>query len=241
MLVTRFYRTCLLVCAAAAMCLCVGGDASAVDRIKLPTGEKKVIGPTEVVEEAESDFEFPARVDTGATTSSIHVEECKVEGAADQMDKNVGKTIHFKIKSPDGESEWLERKIAEISTIKTSEREEVRYKVPITLNCKNVKKKVLVSLNDRSHMQYPLLLGRNFLQGDFVVDVDMATVDLATSETKASELPGDAKPKESTTENEPATKPTSTKSATKAADAESASTSADSTEPDASSVSDDQG
>ncbi|MGI9428772.1 MAG: RimK/LysX family protein, partial [Bythopirellula sp.] len=60
-----------------------------------------------------------------------------------------------------------------ISVIKTSEREETRYKVPVTLNCLDVKKRVLVSLNDRSHMTYPMLLGRNFLQGDFVVDVDL--------------------------------------------------------------------
>ncbi len=147
--------------------------ASASDVVKLSTGEKKVIGPIAKVEEAESTFTFAARVDTGATTSSIHVEECKVEDAAGKMDENLGKTIHFKIKNPSGESEWLKREIAEISTIKTSEREELRYKVPVTLSCKDVKKRVLVSLNDRSHMTYPMLLGRNFLQGDFVVDVDL--------------------------------------------------------------------
>lgn len=162
-----------LVAAGLAACLVAANLAYAKDVVKLPTGEKRVIGPTAMVEEAESDFTFPARVDTGATTSSIHVEECKVEDAAPKMDENLGKTIRFKIKSPAGESEWLKREIAEVSTIKTSEREELRYKVPITLNVKDVKKRVLVSLNDRSHMNFPVLLGRNFLQGDFVVDVDL--------------------------------------------------------------------
>ena len=134
---------------------------------------KRLIGSTAMVEEAESDFVFRARVDTGATTSSLHVEDCKIEGEADEMGKNVGKTIRFRIKNQDGESEWLKRKISQISVIKTSEREERRYKVPMTLNCLNVKKRVLVSLNDRSHMTYPMLLGRNFLQGNFVVDVDL--------------------------------------------------------------------
>jgi hypothetical protein len=32
---------------------------------------------------------------------------------------------------------------------------------------------VLVTLNDRTSMDYPLLVGRNFLHGDFLVDVDM--------------------------------------------------------------------
>ncbi len=140
---------------------------------KESSNEKQVIGPTAIVEEVESDLTFPARVDTGATTSSLHVEDCKIEDEASQMAENVGKMIRFRIKNHRGESEWLERKIAEICVIKTSEREETRYKVPVTLNCLNVKKRVLVSLNDRSHMAYPILLGRNFLQGDFVVDVDL--------------------------------------------------------------------
>ena len=177
---------------ASAMVLAVAGawnPLAAKDTVKLSTGQKKVIGPTAVVEEAESDIVFAARVDTGATTSSIHVEECKVESAAPKMEENVGKKIRFKIKNPKGESEWLEREIAEISTIKTSEQEEVRYKVPITLNVKDVKKRVLVSLNDRSHMTYPVLLGRNFLQGDFVVDVDLENEQTGGPSSSAKEQP----------------------------------------------------
>jgi hypothetical protein len=34
-----------------------------------------------------------------------------------------------------------------------------------------VEKKVLVTLNDREQMKYPLLLGRNFLRDDFLVNV----------------------------------------------------------------------
>jgi len=30
---------------------------------------------------------------------------------------------------------------------------------------------VLVTLNDRTDMEYPLLVGRNYLRGDFLVDV----------------------------------------------------------------------
>jgi len=134
---------------------------------------KRVIGPTALVQETESDFSFPARVDTGATTSSLHVEEWQIEAATDVMAGNVGKMIRFRIKNHNGESEWLKRKIVELSLIQTSEQAEHRYKVKMTLTCLNVKKCVLVSLNDRSHMTYPVLLGRNFLQGDFVVDVDL--------------------------------------------------------------------
>jgi hypothetical protein len=32
---------------------------------------------------------------------------------------------------------------------------------------------VLVTLSDREKMKYPVLLGRNFLRGDFLVDVNL--------------------------------------------------------------------
>lgn len=135
-------------------------------------GDKHVIGATATVEEVRSDLLFKARVDTGATTSSLHVEEFIIEDEAKRMEDNVGKTIRFRMKNQDGESEWLKSRIAEVSLIKTSVDEEHRYKVLLTLRLYEVKKKVLVTLNDRSHMKYPMLLGRNFLRGDFIVDVE---------------------------------------------------------------------
>jgi hypothetical protein len=89
------------------------------------------------------------------------------------MEDNVGKTIRICLKKCDGEPEWIERKIADLAEVRTSEQAELRYKVPMTLRCEGIEKEVLVSLNDRSQMSYPMLLGRNFLHGDFVVDVDL--------------------------------------------------------------------
>ncbi len=134
---------------------------------------KRTIGAVAMVKETESNLKFRARVDTGATTSSLHVEDWKIDGEADRMVDNVGKRIQFRIRNREGENQWLERRIVDISMIKTSEKQEQRYKVRMTLRCEDVEKRVLVSLNDRSHMNYRVLLGRNFLQGDFVVDVDL--------------------------------------------------------------------
>lgn len=154
--------------------LFVAESACVATDVKSLIVNKLVIGPTVVVEESESEISFAARVDTGATSTSLHVEDFKVENESKQMAANVGKMIRFRIKNIHGEAQWLKRKIAEVSVIKTSERQEVRYKVPVTLNYNNVEKRVLVSLNDRSHMKYPVLLGRNYLQDTFVVDVALA-------------------------------------------------------------------
>jgi hypothetical protein len=157
--------------------VCVAGSfASAQQEVASVTprvAEKRIIGPTAIVAEAESELDFRARVDTGAMTSSVHVEEWAIEDESTDMNENVGKKIRFRMKNHKGESQWLESRVEEIGVVRTSEQEEVRYKVLLTLLWNDVKKQVLVTLNDRSHMKYPMLLGRNFLEGDFVVDVDL--------------------------------------------------------------------
>ncbi len=162
-------------------------------------GDKHVIGATATVEEVRSDLLFKARVDTGATTSSLHIEEYIIEDEAERMEDNVGKKIRFRMKNQDGESEWLKSRIAEVSLIQTSVDAEHRYKVLLTLQLYEVKKKVLVTLKDRSHMKYPMLLGRNFLRGDFIVDVEGRRANRKSVETPA---PKQAAPKRSTSDEQ---------------------------------------
>ncbi len=132
---------------------------------------RRVLGPVVTVGEAETAMQFLARVDTGAKTCSLHSAEKKVVDGSDFMEDNVGKKVRFRIENRQGESQWLERVIAKVRKIRTSEGEETRYLVPMTFTCAGVEREVLVSLNDRSRMSYSMLLGRNFLAGAFVVDV----------------------------------------------------------------------
>ena len=59
------------------------------------------------------------------------------------------------------------------SAVRTTTDDDERYKVRLNLRWQDVEKKVMVTLSDRDKMKYPLLLGRNFLRGDFLVDVDL--------------------------------------------------------------------
>jgi hypothetical protein len=157
-------------------------------------GNKQVIGATATVEEVKTDLLFKARVDTGATTSSLHVEDYVIKDEAEKMVDNVGRKIRFRMKNHDGESEWMESKIATVSLIKTSADLEQRYKVPLTLRVHKVQKRVLVTLNNRSQMKYPMLLGRNFLTGDFVVDVDSKKGDSKKADPPAKKKSSSDKP-----------------------------------------------
>jgi hypothetical protein len=150
--------------------------APAVQKVvayKINPSTVRRIGPVAMVTEVSSGLPFPARVDTGATTCSIHYEEMKIDDPAESPKDNVGKPVHILIKNPDGQSQWIDSKIADHVVVRTSTNEDERYKVQLKLRWEDVEKKVLVTLNDREKMKYPVLLGRNFLRGDFLVDVNL--------------------------------------------------------------------
>ncbi len=160
----------------------VASDADPLDTAPTTTemvdakvGEPTIrrIGPVTTITEVSTGVPFPARVDTGATTCSIHYEALEIEDAAKSPEDNVGKRVRILIRNPDGEQEWISTKIIDYVTVRTTTDDDERYKVRLKLRWQDVEKKVLVTLNDREKMQYPLLLGRNFLRGDFLVDVDL--------------------------------------------------------------------
>jgi len=155
------------------------GKAEKTEKQEAKQPQKGIIGATAVLTEPESGFELKSRVDTGARTCSLHVEEWKIEDEVKhdnikkEMKANIGKNIRFRIKNEEGKSKWLEREIVDYAIYKTSEKRERRYKIRMKLRWQDLEKEVLLNLNDRSHLEFPLLLGRNYLRGDLVVDVDL--------------------------------------------------------------------
>jgi hypothetical protein len=135
----------------------------------------RMIGATALVTEMSTGLPFPARVDTGATCCSIHCEELEIKDADPDPKVNIGKRVRFLIEPREGKGkgEWIEAKIMDHVKVRTSEREDERYKVQLKLKVDDVEKKVLVTLNDREKMKYPVLLGRNFLADDFLVNVSL--------------------------------------------------------------------
>ena len=129
---------------------------------------KRIVGATEMVFVEDANLSFKARVDSGAKTSSIHAENIEVDFSGDPR----GKTISFDVVTKEGLSRKIETRVSSVITVRTSESAEYRYVVWLTMKWNDSKKAVRVTLNDREKMEYHLLLGRNWLQGDFVVDVD---------------------------------------------------------------------
>ena len=152
-----------------------GGEGEQAAPTKV--GKKRIIGATASVMEKTSGFIFSARVDTGAKSCSLHVEKVIIENESQVMEENYGKLARILVTNGKGGEHWITSRIESHVLVKTSMEKERRYKVPLTLRWKDCEKTVLVTLNDRAHMEFPLLLGRNFLAGDFVVDVEQESSD----------------------------------------------------------------
>lgn len=147
----------------------------------VPPQTKHVIGATATITEASSGLPFTARIDTGAATCSIHTIKWEIKDPVKKPADNVGKAIRVLIKNEKGDEEWIDTVIAGRVRIRNSALDDDdyhgRYKVKLPLEWNGFKKDVLVTINDRTAMEYPLLIGRNYLSGDFVVDVDAEGAD----------------------------------------------------------------
>lgn len=133
--------------------------------------KKHVIGQTAIIEVVETGLAFKARIDTGARRTSLHAVDIKVEDPSATMADNVGKKITFTTINEKNEHRAVRAVIREISSVRSSQGEEFRYVVEMALAWHGVSKKVMVNLRDRGRMTYKLLIGRNWLENDFVVDV----------------------------------------------------------------------
>lgn len=132
---------------------------------------KTTLGETARVTELDSNLTFSARVDTGAAVSSIHCVEMHIADESDEPRDNVGKPVELTIGNGREQYATINTTIADYAQVRTSDATTHRYYVRLRLRCADVEKETLVTLKDRTTMRHKLLLGREFLASDFVVDV----------------------------------------------------------------------
>ena len=105
-----------------------------------------------------------------------------ITDGTDKPQENIGKIINFLTLSTGGEYKSLEAEIAKVQTVFTARGSEKRYMVWLTVTANGISKKILVNLRDRSRMKYKLLMGRDWLAQDFLVDVDMPVEEMIAEE-----------------------------------------------------------
>ena len=129
-----------------------------------------VIGSVESVVIYPQKIVYDARIDTGATTSSMDARDVVM------FERDRNKWVRFFIVDrEDGKRYEIERPIVRTSKItRHGQKAEERQVVELTISMGNV---VLVrefSLADRENFEYAVLIGRNVLQGKAVVDVALS-------------------------------------------------------------------
>lgn len=141
------------------------GDARMIDG-------KIIVGEAEYATVNPGNLRLDARIDSGATTTSMHATNIKTFERDGQrwvrFTNEAGATVelprvrHVRIKG---------------------DQEEHRLVVMIDIQIGPVKQKVEVTLNDRQSYTYPLLIGRNFLRDHAVIDVARKYVQGGKNET----------------------------------------------------------
>ena len=143
-------------------------------------GSLKVIGELEHVNFEQAKLRLPARIDTGAKTSSLGIVEHEL------FERDGQKWIKFSVNSPDKKTPVvMEHPIKRVAKIKRHGAEaQERPVVVLNIKIHGETLKREFNLTDRSHYEYPILIGRNILQGRFIVDVNRK---FSASQTKEAE------------------------------------------------------
>lgn len=155
------------------LCVCVLLGLSAAHA-------REAVGWVEKVRIYPGDLEIKAKIDTGAKTSSIH---CLCIAP---FERNNEKWVRFTVTNYSGQQTSLEQKVHRIAKIKRhfgAYQERLVIKLGVCL--KNTYREAEVTLIDRSGLNYQVLVGREFLAGNFVVDPILAF----TTEPQCEEAP----------------------------------------------------
>ncbi len=119
--------------------------------------EKACIQPGQLV--------LPAKVDTGAVTCSLHAPDLV------EFERDGEKWARFTIVDGNGKQAVIEKKIVGVRKIKRHFGQyQNRPVIRLAICVGNIHKTSEVNLVDRTGFEYPLLIGRNFMDGRLVVN-----------------------------------------------------------------------
>ena len=127
----------------------------------------RIIGEVEPVTIVKAGLTLPARIDTGATTSSLDARDIQ------RFERDGKKWVRFTlVDRRSGKKVKVEGRLTRTVEI-TRHGTDPQYRPVVKLKAILGKTRINreFSLTDRSAFTYPVLIGRNFLQGEFIVDV----------------------------------------------------------------------
>lgn len=130
-----------------------------------PAHAVEVVGWTERVTIHPGNVAINAKLDTGAQNSSLHCD------CISPFERDGAKWAGFTVESVNGEKIRLERKVVRSARIKRAGGEpQDRMVIRLGICLGHTYREAEVTLVDRAGMNFPMLIGRSFLEGKFAVD-----------------------------------------------------------------------
>ncbi|HMH69956.1 MAG TPA: RimK/LysX family protein [Candidatus Saccharimonadales bacterium] len=131
--------------------------------------DKIVVGRNEMVDFARFAHKVPAKIDTGADSSSVWVSDVRV-------DKNgVLRFSLFGEGSPFYTGKTMKREQYRVALVRSATGHvQIRYRTQLSLRLGGKRIRAMFNLSDRSQNKFPVLIGRRTLSGKFIVDVEKA-------------------------------------------------------------------
>ncbi len=112
-----------------------------------------------------------AKIDTGARTSALHVRDLEVLSRHADGSADLAFTVPLSRRDERREVAARARMLRQVRVTDSGGVAEVRPLIETLLVLGPVRKRILLTLTDRSGMLFRMLLGRKALEGDFLVDV----------------------------------------------------------------------
>ena len=151
------------------------GSMTSKKNLVQPVSQKKsistdlfVIGEVEPVSIKKAGLTMSARIDTGADTSSLTATDII------EFERDGKRWVKFTVKDPiSGKTAEVKSKLVRTVLIKWHGGESIeRPVVKLRARLGEVELVREFTLADRSFFEFPVLIGRNFLNGKFIVDVN---------------------------------------------------------------------
>lgn len=130
--------------------------------------DKKIVGRKEKISIKSLElFDLDAKVDTGADSNALHCDNIKVNEEKNEVTFCLLDEIH-----PAYHGTTITYPIFKMKKVRSSNGQlQIRPSIKVEVEFFNKTYESIISLTNRHDMKFPMLIGRKFLSGNFLVDV----------------------------------------------------------------------
>lgn len=140
-------------------------NVSTTEEVVVEKAHLPIIGEMEPIYFLPMKSPFAARIDTGATTSSLDCQD------VEYFERDGEKWVAFKLKNrKTGEEHVFEKKVERSFKVKRAGKDESRKAIKMDVKMGGEVFSAVFSIADRSNFDYQGLVGRDILTGRFLVD-----------------------------------------------------------------------